>query len=87
MTKDFDEEAGITGGGIEAVDQDSDDDKNVAKNKKYASRSLPSVNMSSCFDTRGKKRAWCGFFVVVLIVVIGILVASLKKLNSTEVRY
>jgi hypothetical protein len=75
-------------GGDEIVAVETDQDNN----KPSTSRSLPNtsssgggIDWSGCCDTTNKKWAWCAMFTVVLIVSIGVLAASLKKLNSTEV--
>jgi hypothetical protein len=50
------------------------------------SPAVPKIDWSACCNTKKKQWAWCAMFTVVLIVGIALLAASLKKLNSTEVR-
>jgi hypothetical protein len=79
-----------TGGDDEIVSVPSDQDKKKTPSKpatSYTSRSYPSprIDSSGCCDTENKRCAWYTMVTVVFIVGIGVLAASLKKLDSTEV--
>jgi hypothetical protein len=91
---------GTAGGGddnkIVAVETDQDCKKKSTPTNNATGQSRSGVprrtaptriNWSACCNTKKKQWTWCAILTVLLIVGIALLAASLKKLNSTEVRH